>query len=194
MKESGVKIILWIFSSILIIVGICFVYGLFSKFFPYNGFFFAQGINFLLAGWFGYSLERLNFYREWDYFKPHKFEGNGKIYRYLGINLFRRFLILIGWEKLTKILSPNVKYNLENLIKRETGSRIGELAHLICVFVMLPVTIIYTDSLFDAKWLITITIVFHIYPVFLQRYNRPRYLRVINKMNENKKIVRYIDL
>jgi hypothetical protein len=73
-----------------------------------------------------------------------------------------------------------VKKDFENLKSREKNTRAGEFSHLLIAIIVLILTLILTSSIKEAKWLIITNIIFHIYPVFTQRYNRPRYLRAIN--------------
>ncbi len=130
--------------------------------------------------WFAFSKTYLNISYEWNYFRPKRFENDGKIYNYFGVNIFKKILVIIGWEKLTEKMNVLIKYNIKNIKKREENTRAGEFGHLVIGLIVMILTLILTESFKDAKWLIITNIIFHIYPILLQRYNRPRYLRAIN--------------
>jgi hypothetical protein len=179
MKKQS-RIIIWIIATLVFTGGICYGFSFYQKYFPFDSFIFAFELNFLMMGWFAFSTPHLKINYEWNYFLPKKIENNGKIYNYFGVNLFRKLLVIVGWERITNSMNMAVKKDFENLKSREKNTRAGEFSHLLIAIIVLILTLILTSSIKEAKWLIITNIIFHIYPVFTQRYNRPRYLRAIN--------------
>ena len=177
--------IIWTISSLIFTIGLCYLFSLTPKYSPFNSFIFAFDLNFLLMAWFAFSKNYVKISYNWNYFLPKYFENDGEIYKYFGVNIFRKILVIIGWEKLIKKMNVPVKCNIENLKKREENTRAGEFGHIVIGLIVMILTLILTKTFKDAKWLIITNIIFHIYPILLQRYNRPRYLRVIN-MFENR--------
>lgn len=112
--------------------------------------------------------------------KPKTGENNGKLYETFGINLFRKLLVLIGWEKLNKKANP-VKNDLESLLHLEYRTKQSELGHLIVFFIVLGFTI-YVALKFtfrESLYLLVLNIILNVYPILLQRYNRPRLQRAL---------------
>lgn len=178
--KKQVRIIIWITSTLVFTGGVCYGFSFYQNYFPFDSFIFAFELNFLMMAWFSISTPYLKSNFKWNYFLPKKIENNGKVYNHFGLKLFRKALVLIGWEKITNSMNMAVKKDFENLKSREQNTRSGEFSHLLIAFIILILTFILTNSISEAKWLILTNIIFHIYPIFIQRYNRPRYLRVIN--------------
>ena len=89
-------------------------------------------------------------------------------------------MVLIGWEKLNKKNNPE-KNNAQDLMNLHHQTKKSELGHLIVliivagfnVYVALKFGIIKSLSLF------ILNVILNLYPVILQRYNRPRIERAI---------------
>jgi hypothetical protein len=187
MKEIN-RFVIWIIATSIFLAGICYTFSLFPKYFPFDGFLFAFDLHLLLMAWFAFSITYLKISYEWNYFLPKSIENDGKIYNYFGVNIFRKILVIIGWEKITRKMNGTVKFNIENLKKREKNTRTGEFAHFVIGIIVMILTLILAKSFEDAKWLIITNIIFHFYPVLLQRYNRPRYLKTINKFERRTEL------
>jgi len=118
------------------------------------------------------------------YFHSKKWEEEGKVYKRLGVNEFRKILVWIGWEKLNKASKP-VKRSLDGLNHLEYSTRLSEFGHLIIFYIVLILTIFvglyygFKESL----WLIILNILLNAYPVIVQRFNRPRLQNVINQLD-----------
>ncbi|WP_394355206.1 glycosyl-4,4'-diaponeurosporenoate acyltransferase CrtO family protein [Nonlabens antarcticus] len=121
-------------------------------------------------------------------FQYKHIEQQGSIYKYLGVGLCRKLLVIIGWEKMTNYMNPSIKFNPESLKQRELNTRAGEFSHLIIATIIAIMILILPISITEAKWLIASIILFHIYPIFIQRYNRPRYLNLIRKYENRVRI------
>ncbi len=165
------KILILIFIAI---ITFALIYA-YIKFLGMQGFLFANYLNFTLMACIGVFTEKLKSKNTSNYFNQKVWENNGKIYKLLGINVFRKLLVWIGWEKLNKKANP-VNGNMEALTNLEYNTKQSELAHLIVFFIVLGFTIyvIIEFSFIKSLWLIFLNILFNVYPIFLQRYNRPR--------------------
>jgi hypothetical protein len=145
-----------------------------------KGFLFAWVLNFTLMTSVFVFTETLKAPLQTHYFREKPWERKGKTYERLGINLFRKLLVLLGWEKLNKKDNP-VEKNLKALTHLEYRTRQSELGHLI-IFIIVLAFNIYVAVQFgigESLWLLVLNILLNLYPIFLQRYNRPRLQRVI---------------
>jgi hypothetical protein len=114
------------------------------------------------------------------YFTSKPFERGGTIYRWFGVKQYIFLLRLIGWERLLRKDQP-IKNNLESLAKFEATTRGSETAHLLAALMVALITIWFgwKHSFRHIQWLVLSNIFFNVYPVLLQRYNRPRVSRLI---------------
>ena len=121
---------------------------------------------------------------ESTYFNSKKWESEGKKYKWLGIHGFRKVLVWVGWEKLNKASNP-VKKSLDALKHLEYSTRQSEFGHLIIFFIVLFLTIIvgFYYGFKRTIWLLILNVVLNAYPVVVQRFNRPRLLKAINRIN-----------
>lgn len=114
------------------------------------------------------------------YFRPQDWEAGGKIYKWIGVHGFRKLLVWVGWEKLNKASNP-VKKSLEALKQLEHGTRQSEFGHLIIFFIVLPIAL-FVGAYYGFRqslWLHLLNILLNLYPMAVQRYNRPRLQRAI---------------
>ncbi len=150
---------------------------------------FAWILNFMLMFCVLMFTETLKSEHLSEYYLEKKWEQRGKIYKKIGINFYRKLLVLVGWEKLNKKANP-VNGNMGTLLNLEYKTKQSELGHLIIFFIVLGFTIyvIIKFSFIKSIWLILLNILFNVYPIFLQRYNRPRIQKAIelNKYKERK--------
>ncbi len=164
---------------IIMLSTIGFIYFL-VKYMGVQGFLFAWVLNFMLMMFVLMFTETLKSARTSNYFKEQNWEQKGKIYEQLGIHLFRKLLVIVGWEKLNKKENP-LKNNLAALVHLEYRTKQSELGHLIIFFIVggfsIYVAIRYSFS--ASAWLIFLNLVLNFYPILLQRYNRPRLQRAI---------------
>ena len=123
------------------------------------------------------------------YFRPKKWEGTGFIYELIGILIFKKWVVKMR-RKSTK---PNNYYlwqkNEDGLKKYERKTRYNELMHL--AGILLP-SIGLLKGGNDTLLVVTLwfVLIINVYPFFLQRYNRIRIYRILEKMN-NLKTVSY---
>ena len=116
-----------------------------------------------------------------SYFDCHRIEDEGKIYKYFGVHFFRKLLVLSGWERSRKKETP-IRKSLVLLEYYEYRTRTSEFGHGIIAIIisMIIVYVCMAYSFKEAIWLIFLNIFMNIYPIIIQRYNRPRVRRVIN--------------
>lgn len=115
-----------------------------------------------------------------NYFNAAKWEAKGSIYKWFGVNVFRKILVWVGWEKLNKAANP-VKNSLEALKRLEYGTRQSEFGHLIIFFIILIINLFvaFYYGVTQSLSLLFLNIILNVYPVILQRYNRPRLQKAI---------------
>ncbi len=125
-----------------------------------------------------------------NYYNEKKREKKGKIYEYLGINIFRKLLVWIGWEKLNKKDNP-VGLNSKALIHLEYRTKQSEFGHIIIFFIvtMFFIFVVFKFGILESLWLLALNILLNLYPIFLQRYNRPRLKKAINLSIRREQII-----
>jgi hypothetical protein len=86
---------------------------------------------------------------------------------------------------LTVMLNPSLRFSgrLDSLKQLETATQAAEKAHAIVFLMMLlPTAYALTKGWLDAAgWMMLFNIPFNMYPVKLQRYNRMRLQRLVQK-------------
>lgn len=145
-----------------------------------KGFSFAWSLNMLLMGFALAFTEVLKSKHTSPFYHEKSWEQKGKIYELLGINAFRKLLVLIGWEALIRKSNP-IEKNTKALLHLHYQTKQSELGHIIIFFIVLGFNI-YAALQFgivQSLWLLVLNILLNLYPIFLQRYNRPRLERAI---------------
>lgn len=149
---------------------------------------FALSLNFMLMACVLLFTETMKSAFTSPYFQPKSWERKGRVYELLGINLYRKFLVITGWEKLHKKTKPVAKSDdaLANLHYR---TKQDELGHLIIAVIVSGFTVFvaYRHGIANALWLLGFNMLLNVYPVLLQRYNRPRIERALHVSRRFKK-------
>ena len=118
------------------------------------------------------------------YFKPRKWERDGRRYRPLGVLQFQAVLkaLRIGVFSL-RPADFRVRNDADLLARLERETRAAEAAHGLCfaVVVGFAVYAAATGRLAGAAWLLVTGTVCQLYPVLLQRHHRPRWRRVLRR-------------
>ena len=140
---------------------------------------FAWALNFLLMFCVVFFTEALKSPFTSAYFNAKLWEQKGKIYESLGIHFYRKLLVWIGWEKLNKKSNPIEKNTLAHVHLQTKKSEFSHLIILIVVFGF-NVYVAIQYGVLNSIWLLLLNVLFNLYPVFLQRYTRPRVERVLN--------------
>lgn len=117
-----------------------------------------------------------------NYYDSKKWESKGAIYKWFGVNVFRKIMVLIGWEKLNKASNP-VKKNLDVIKQLEFGTRKSEFEHGIIFFIVLifNMLVLLKYGILESLWLFFLNLALNVYPMMVQRYNRPRLRHIINR-------------
>jgi Glycosyl-4,4'-diaponeurosporenoate acyltransferase len=118
------------------------------------------------------------------YFRPHRFEREGQLYIPLGVIPFKHYLT---WrDPCLRTLRqgeprPKVGPGAESLRGFLGQMRLNESVHLALLLASAPPAV----YAFACSWwglgafLCVANVVFNLYPVLVQRYNRPRVLRLL---------------
>lgn len=169
------------FTSIIIALATVISIFVLIRFMRLDSFAFAWALNFLLMILVFAYTEASKSPMISPYFDEKKWEKKGEIYELFGINLFRKLLVLIGWEKLNKKASP-VEKSPAALMHLHSQTKKSELGHLIIFLIVsgFTVFVMTTMGILNALWLFVLNILLNLYPVLLQRYNRPRIERAIH--------------
>jgi len=118
-----------------------------------------------------------------SYFSMRGFERNGRIYRWVGIRAFASLLRLIGWDRVVRRNAP-IKKELVSLLRYSDQTKGAEAVHAIAAIITAGFTfsIGLRYPILATKWLWLVNILVNVYPVMLQRYNRPRVERLILRL------------
>jgi hypothetical protein len=122
-----------------------------------------------------------------NYFKPKKSEyfREKTIYEFLGIKLYKKYLPTTGdiARKRRKIIQiqPWRSDKFTELYRYERQTRWYELRHIIGTIVFIALVFIIDKKLnyFDFFFLTLLNLYVNIYPVFPQRHNRIRIIKVL---------------
>ncbi len=165
--------------TVIVIFSIGLTYGLIQHV-GMRGFLFAWSLNLLLMMCVFIFNQTLQSSYSAAYFEEKPWESKGKIYETFGVNLFRKLLVWIGWEKLNKKANP-VGITSVALRQLHYRTKQNEMAHIVIFFIVLIFTIYValTFGLSETIWLIVLNILLNLYPILLQRYNRPRIQRAL---------------
>jgi hypothetical protein len=145
-----------------------------------EGFAFAWALNFLLMAGALTFTETLKSELTSSYYTTKPWERGGRIYELFGVNLFRKLLVLIGWEQLNKKTNP-VERNTQALVHLHYRTKQSELGHLIILIIVLAFNLVvaFRFGILQSLWLLALNVVLNLYPIILQRFNRPRLERAI---------------
>ena len=174
------KVLILIFIVIITIASIyALIHYIGMQSFPFP---FACWLNFILLAGVRTFTETLKSKLTSSYFNEKAWERRGKIYESLGINFYRKLLGGIGWERHVTKKSNPVEKNTKALINLHYQTKHGELGHLIVLIIVLGFNIFvaFKFGVLNSLWLLILNIILNLYPVLLQRYNRPRIERAIN--------------
>jgi glycosyl-4,4'-diaponeurosporenoate acyltransferase len=122
-----------------------------------------------------------------NYFKPKKFEfsRNQTTYEFFGIKLYKKYLPMTGdiarkWRNITQI-KLNKSERINELYRYERQTRNNELRHIVATIGCVGLIFITDRKLnyFDLILLTSLNLYLNIYPIFLQRHNRIRIIKVL---------------
>ncbi len=176
-KQSMKKTFLLI---LIILLTIASVYAL-VKYSKVDSMAFAWALNFLLMIYVVFFTEALKSPLTSSYYNEKPWEQRGKLYERFGINFFRKLLVWIGWEKLNKQANPVAK-STQTLMNLRYQTKKSEINHVIILFIVLGfnVFVAVKFGVLKSLWLLLLNVLLNLYPILLQRYNRPRIERAIS--------------
>jgi len=142
---------------------------------------FAWAFNFMLMVFIPPFIDTLKSPLTSSYYNEKTWEKRGKVYEKLGINVFRKLLVLIGWEKIIRKAHP-IEKNTQSLVNLHLQTKKSEINHVIILFIVLGfnVFVAIQYGFIKSLSLLILNIILHLYPIMLQRYNRPRIERAMN--------------
>lgn len=142
---------------------------------------FAWALNFLLMLFVVFFTSTLKSPLASSYYHQKEWEDGGNVYERLGINFFRKLLVWIGWEKVIRKSNP-IEKNTNALVSLHHQTKKSELEHLIIFAIVLGfnVFVAFKFGVIKSLWLLLLNVLLNLYPIFLQRYNRPRIERALN--------------
>ncbi len=129
-----------------------------------------------------YITQTFNLQLTSTYYHSKEWEDEGRIYKCFGVQGFRKMLVWIGWEKLNKASNP-VKKSLDALKNLEYNTRQSEFGHLIIFLLVLALTVFvgFYYGFKQTLWLLLLNILLNAYPIGVQRYNRPRLQKIMDR-------------
>lgn len=117
------------------------------------------------------------------YFRPKWFEQSGKIYEFLGVRLFKKY-IPSGDYPFGLFRSPTLYSTSSRALKSyESFYRLAEIIHLIGFMVVGHFCVLFFtegDLISGVLW-VFMNILVNLYPVFIQRYNRARVYLILER-------------
>ena len=132
------------------------------------------------------------------YFRPKKIEyyRDRTIYELIGIKIYKKYLPTTGdlarRRKKIKQINLGNSNRYEELYRYERKTRNYELRHIIGAILFIVIRFLFDSKLrltvLDFTILPAMNLYINIYPIFLQRYNRIRILKILKK---NKKLSPY---
>ena len=116
------------------------------------------------------------------YFKTKSFEQGGKIYEKIGVKFIQKIVmgvaVILGIEENPGAYFIGKKRNEEALRKFELGTRVSEAQHI-------PFSLLFAILLMSDPLLWGTGLIINMYLIILQRYNRSRVTRILNKKYAN---------
>jgi len=124
------------------------------------------------------------------YFEPSKLEqwGGRSIYEFLGVRFFKRYLLptelllfcLRGKKAAMQAGQEVLKAELKRL---EWETRRNEVIHLLALLLTVCILVFRLPQLSIIEFLVifAINLYLNVYPIFVQRYNRFRIMRLLRK-------------
>lgn len=118
------------------------------------------------------------------YYRIRAFESGGRVYEWLGIRLFKRFVPDGDYvNRLVRRSDPGYRLvrDADSLVRFEARTRLAEKCHVAGLWLALPCAAYALLLGWDgfALWLLLPNVPLHLYPVLLQRYTRARIQRVL---------------
>ncbi|MBE7177846.1 MAG: hypothetical protein INR69_15675 [Mucilaginibacter polytrichastri] len=165
--------------GLTLVVTVVLVYAL-VRYMGMRGFPFAFALNFILMACVLIFMDTLKSPLNAPYFEEKAWEKRGKVYTLFGVGVYRKLLVVTGWEKLNRQAKP-VKHDAGALSYLYYRTKQDELGHLVILLIVSGFTVFvaFRFGMREALWLLGLNVLLNLYPIFLQRANRPRIERVM---------------
>jgi len=122
------------------------------------------------------------------YFKPREFEKKGKVYEWLGVRTFKKFLPTFGDYVNRFVFKPLGMPHLINKSNQSlqtwaTMTKVYETLHLtdVPIYSLLTIGMLAIGSYDGVAIGIGLNLAINVYPIMTQRYNRGRIHRVLER-------------
>ena len=165
---------------LIVVIGIASVYAL-VYYTKMDTSAFAWALNFMLMLFVSMFSGVLKSPLTSSYYNQKTWERSGETYRYLGIDVFRKLLVWIGWEKVIRKSCP-IEKNTKALVNLHYQTKRSEIDHLTIFVIVLAfnVFVAIQYGILKSLSLLILNVLLNLYPILLQRYNRPRIERALN--------------
>lgn len=179
MQRSG-KITLFILITALSV----FLVSYFIDFMGARNPVFAFAVNWLVMTWVAIlgGVLHITMPLPASYYRIKQFESDGRLYEFLGVHIFKKLLI----RSPLALLNPTIRHKGDRsaLVDLESKMRDAETGHLF-IFIIILLTALYTAMKGwwnFTIWLMLFNILFNVYPIMLQRYNRARLTPILERI------------
>ncbi len=123
------------------------------------------------------------------YFRPKRWEGQGTVYRLLGVLAFKEVVTTLGRKTGQNSSKPNNYYlwnrSIEGIRAYERKTRSNELMHLAGMVLPL-IGLIKGGNGVTTDIILWLVLIVNIHPFLLQRYNRIRINRVLTEKQRGR--------
>lgn len=175
------KTVKQILLVIIATAGVAFLLDWSRDYFGFRSPIFAFLVNGLIMAWIAILGQTMVFTFPPRYFRIKRFESNGRVYEMLGVKVFKK---LVQRGPLS-IFNPTLRLSGGKSILPllESEMRKAEAGHLtIFLVILLFAAVALTRAWFDAAgWLLLFSVILNGYPIMLQRYNRMRVYKIVEK-------------
>src|SRR3989338_9292207 len=130
------------------------------------------------------------------YFQPKFFEKSGRFYEWFGVKFFKKYLLLTSEDTplgLWRNRSLFGYYYESKLKSLEKETRDLEVIHLFGLYVFscfMVLAYLMSSFLFLIYFFSFLNICINLYPILVQRYNRARIYRILERRESLKKAIR----
>ncbi|MCM8774560.1 MAG: hypothetical protein NC820_07510, partial [Candidatus Omnitrophica bacterium] len=126
-----------------------------------------------------------------SYFRPKSFEKDGRLYEKLGIKRFKKYVLLSGMANADRFIrsEETLKELLRFTKEREIAYLLGFVT-LTAITILTPIIMptIYF-SVICSVFTTTTNVIFYLYPLMLQRYNRIKIYRILGRAQNKVKVI-----
>lgn len=121
------------------------------------------------------------------YFEPQKLEQwrGRSVYELVGVRFFKRYLLptelLVARLRGKKAMQPGKGALNAELERLEWETKRNEVIHLLALLLIAGILVVKSPqlSLGQAVFLVAVNLYVNVYPIFVQRYNRFRIMRLL---------------